>query len=158
MRLFESALLGPAAVDAFRKLSPRVQLRNPVMFVVYVGSILTTALLVQARKRISSATETWAALAGGDTNRLKAASDQFGAVAESMMKLHPESAELARALGKQLGVPVQFVIFHEAGEVSKAGTEEYDYGREGGTGSASVDSFTWDLSTDEDKKAPATKK
>ncbi len=30
------------------------------------------------------------------------------------------SAELARALGKQLGVPVQFVIFHEAGEVVKA--------------------------------------
>jgi chemosensory pili system protein ChpA (sensor histidine kinase/response regulator) len=56
------------------------------------------ALLVQARKRISTATETWAALAGGDTNRLKAASDQFGAVAESMMKLHPESSELARAL------------------------------------------------------------
>ena len=30
------------------------------------------------------------------------------------------SAELARALAKQLGVPVQFVIFHEAGEVPKA--------------------------------------
>ncbi|WP_158746239.1 transporter substrate-binding domain-containing protein [Acidisphaera sp. L21] len=30
------------------------------------------------------------------------------------------SAELARALGKQLGLPVQFVIFHEAGDVSKA--------------------------------------
>ncbi|MEO8857355.1 MAG: Hpt domain-containing protein, partial [Burkholderiaceae bacterium] len=56
------------------------------------------ALLLQARKRIATATETWSALAGGDTNRLKAASDQFGAVAESMLKLHPESTELARAL------------------------------------------------------------
>jgi K+-transporting ATPase ATPase B chain len=28
--------------DAFRKLDPRVQARNPVMFVVFVGSILTT--------------------------------------------------------------------------------------------------------------------
>lgn len=46
----------------------------------------------------------------------------------------------------------------EGDAVSKAGTEGYDYGREGGTGSASVDSFTWDLSTDEDKKAPAAKK
>src|SRR5258708_29476892 len=38
--------------------------------------------------------------------------------------------------------------------VPKAGTEEYDYGREGGSSSASVESFTWDLSTDEksDKK------
>src|SRR5579862_9545047 len=38
----------PAIVDSFRKLSPRVQVRNPVMFVVYIGSILTTVLLVQA--------------------------------------------------------------------------------------------------------------
>jgi K+-transporting ATPase ATPase B chain len=34
--------------DAFRKLDPRVQVRNPVMFVVYVGSILTTAVGVAA--------------------------------------------------------------------------------------------------------------
>ena len=33
---------------AFRKLDPRVQWRNPVMFVVYIGSILTTALWFQA--------------------------------------------------------------------------------------------------------------
>ena len=65
------------------------------------------ALLVQARKRISTATETWAALAGGDTNRLKAASDQFGAVAESMMKLHPESSELARALTRAVEATVR---------------------------------------------------
>ena len=34
--------------DALRKLDPRVQVRNPVMFVVYVGSILTTVLAVAA--------------------------------------------------------------------------------------------------------------
>jgi K+-transporting ATPase ATPase B chain len=48
LSLFDSTLLGPATRDAFRKLSPAVQIRNPVMFVVYVGSILTTILLVQA--------------------------------------------------------------------------------------------------------------
>jgi K+-transporting ATPase ATPase B chain len=37
-----------AAVDALRKLDPRVQVRNPVMFVVYVGSLLTTGLWLQA--------------------------------------------------------------------------------------------------------------
>jgi K+-transporting ATPase ATPase B chain len=46
--LFEPELLVPAMVDALRKLDPRVQWRNPVMFVVFVGSILTTALWVQA--------------------------------------------------------------------------------------------------------------
>jgi len=48
LALFDRALLGPAALDALRKLDPRVQWRNPVMFVVYIGSILTTALWVQA--------------------------------------------------------------------------------------------------------------
>jgi K+-transporting ATPase ATPase B chain len=48
LRLFDRALIAPALVDSFRKLSPRIQLRNPVMFVVYVGSILTTLLFLQA--------------------------------------------------------------------------------------------------------------
>jgi K+-transporting ATPase ATPase B chain len=46
--LFDPALVKPAVIDAFKKLDPRVQWRNPVMFVVYVGSIITTALFVQA--------------------------------------------------------------------------------------------------------------
>ena len=41
-------LLVPAIGDAFRKLSPRLQFRNPVMFVVFVCSVLTTALWLQA--------------------------------------------------------------------------------------------------------------
>jgi K+-transporting ATPase ATPase B chain len=48
LTLFDSALLGPAVVDAFKKLDPRVQLRIPVMFVVYVGSIITTLLFIQS--------------------------------------------------------------------------------------------------------------
>jgi len=37
-----------AAVDSVRKLDPRLMLRNPVMFVVYVGCFLTTGLFIQA--------------------------------------------------------------------------------------------------------------
>ncbi|HVT75577.1 MAG TPA: HAD-IC family P-type ATPase, partial [Acidimicrobiales bacterium] len=40
--LFEPALVRQATVDSFKKLDPRVQARNPVMFVVLVGSVLTT--------------------------------------------------------------------------------------------------------------------
>ena len=65
------------------------------------------AVLVQARKRISTATETWSALAGGDTNRIKQASDQFAAVAESILKLHPESGDLARALTRAVDLAVR---------------------------------------------------
>ena len=48
LSLFDPGLVAPALFDALRKLDPRTQLRNPVMFVVYVGSIFTTALWVQA--------------------------------------------------------------------------------------------------------------
>ncbi|WOD18994.1 potassium-transporting ATPase subunit KdpB [Paraburkholderia kirstenboschensis] len=46
--MFDPALLRPAIVDSFRKLTPRTQFRNPVMFCVYVGSILTTVLWIAA--------------------------------------------------------------------------------------------------------------
>ena len=48
LTLFDASLLWPAIADAFRKLDPRTQLRSPVMFVVYVGSILTSFLYLQA--------------------------------------------------------------------------------------------------------------
>jgi len=48
LSMFDRSLLWLAVADAFRKLDPRVQWRNPVMFVVYVGAILTTGLWLQA--------------------------------------------------------------------------------------------------------------
>ena len=44
--LFDPALVRAAIGDSFRKLAPWVQWRNPVMFVVLVGSVLTTALWI----------------------------------------------------------------------------------------------------------------
>ncbi|GAB3249708.1 potassium-transporting ATPase subunit KdpB [Chitinimonas naiadis] len=46
--LFDPSLVKPAIAESFRKLSPRAQFRNPVMFVVWVGSLLTTVLGIQA--------------------------------------------------------------------------------------------------------------
>ena len=48
LALFDRALLAPALIDSLAKLDPRMQWRNPVMFVVYIGSILTTVLWLQA--------------------------------------------------------------------------------------------------------------
>lgn len=45
--LFARGIVLQAAKDALRKLDPRIVARNPVMFVVYLGSILTTYLLIQ---------------------------------------------------------------------------------------------------------------
>jgi K+-transporting ATPase ATPase B chain len=47
-RMFAAALVKPAIRDAFTKLAPAQQLRNPVMFVVFVGAILITGLWLQA--------------------------------------------------------------------------------------------------------------
>ena len=46
--LFDPALMRAALLESFAKLDPRQQWRNPVMFVVYVGSLFTSALWVQA--------------------------------------------------------------------------------------------------------------
>ena len=56
------------------------------------------AQLTQTRRRITAATETWSALAGGDLGRLKSVVEQFASLTESALRLHPESAELAHAL------------------------------------------------------------
>jgi potassium-transporting ATPase ATP-binding subunit len=48
LALLDRKLLGPALVETFKKLDPRVQVRNPVMFVVYVGTIATALLYCQA--------------------------------------------------------------------------------------------------------------
>jgi K+-transporting ATPase ATPase B chain len=44
---FNKEILGEAVKDAFRKLKPSTQLRNPVMFIVFVGALLTTGILVR---------------------------------------------------------------------------------------------------------------
>jgi K+-transporting ATPase ATPase B chain len=44
--LFDGAIVRRAAVDALVKLAPKTMMKNPVMFVVEVGSVLTTVLLI----------------------------------------------------------------------------------------------------------------
>src|ERR1700738_3805441 len=40
--LFDWNIVGPAVGDAFKKLNPRLMIKNPVMFVTMVGAALTT--------------------------------------------------------------------------------------------------------------------
>ena len=46
--LFDPEIVKSAALDSLRKLNPRTQVKNPVMFTVYIGSMLTTVLFLQA--------------------------------------------------------------------------------------------------------------
>lgn len=45
--LFESSIVKTAIKDSLRKLDPRIMTKNPVMFVVEIGSLLTTLLLIR---------------------------------------------------------------------------------------------------------------
>ena len=44
--LFDGAIVRRALVDSIRKLAPHLMMKNPVMFVVEVGSVLTSVLLI----------------------------------------------------------------------------------------------------------------
>jgi len=47
--LFQRDIVRRALIDSFKKLDPRVQIHNPVMFVVEIGSVITTVTwLIQA--------------------------------------------------------------------------------------------------------------
>ena len=59
LTLFDPAMVRPALVDTFRKLDPRTQWRNPVMFVVYLGSAFTTALALQQPNAFTVAVALW---------------------------------------------------------------------------------------------------
>ena len=51
--LADQAILGRAVKDAFKKLSPKDQVKNPVMFLVYLSAILTTVLFALSVAGIS---------------------------------------------------------------------------------------------------------
>jgi potassium-transporting ATPase ATP-binding subunit len=52
-KLFDPPIVKRAILDAVLKLNPRLQFRNPVMFVVFVGSIVTTLLIFVGEPGIS---------------------------------------------------------------------------------------------------------
>jgi K+-transporting ATPase ATPase B chain len=47
LSLWNPAIIRQAAFDSLRKLDPRIMIKNPVMFVVEVGSVVTTVLLIK---------------------------------------------------------------------------------------------------------------
>ena len=45
--MFDPAILRAAVGDSFTKLAPRILAKNPVMFVVTIGSVLTTGFVIR---------------------------------------------------------------------------------------------------------------
>ena len=45
--IWDPGIVRQAVLDSFRKLDPRIQIKNPVMFIVEAGSLLTTIIFIQ---------------------------------------------------------------------------------------------------------------
>jgi potassium-transporting ATPase ATP-binding subunit len=57
--LLSSNLVKQSLIESFTKLDPRIQIRNPVMFVVYVGSVLTTLVAIQNLSAFAISVALW---------------------------------------------------------------------------------------------------
>jgi K+-transporting ATPase ATPase B chain len=57
--MFDRAIVTRAGRDSFVKLDPRVQARNPVMFVVEIGSVLTTILAIRDTDGFAALVAAW---------------------------------------------------------------------------------------------------
>lgn len=97
--LFERSIVQRAALDALRKLDPRTQMRNPVMFIVEIGSILTTILFFSALLGQGEAAQI--ALKAGETP-------------ERAAELSRQSASFIFAISVWLWFTVIFANFAEA--------------------------------------------
>jgi K+-transporting ATPase ATPase B chain len=56
--IFDPAIIKTATIDAIKKLNPRTMMRNPVMFIVELGSVLTTFLFIRDLSD-SSSVQNW---------------------------------------------------------------------------------------------------
>jgi K+-transporting ATPase ATPase B chain len=104
---FSARQLWRSLPDALRKLNPRTQLRNPVMFVVWVGSVVVTVLAVVDPSIFSWLIAIWLWFTVLFANLAEAVAEGRGkAQAESLRRTRTESvARRLRADGSEEEVP-----------------------------------------------------
>jgi K+-transporting ATPase ATPase B chain len=101
--LFDRAILAHATLDALRKFSPRAQVRNPVMFVVLIGSIVTLAEAIAHPGVFTWSVTIWLALTVAFANFAEALAEGRGkAQASELRKTRTETvARRLRADGAE---------------------------------------------------------
>src|SRR3954470_17793282 len=57
--MFDPAIMRRAVGDSFRKLDPRLMARNPVMFVVEIGSVVTTLIAIRDADGFAALVSIW---------------------------------------------------------------------------------------------------
>jgi potassium-transporting ATPase ATP-binding subunit len=91
--LFDKEILSTAAVGAFAKLDPRTELKNPVMFVVYVGTIVCLFYCVTQPSTFVVSITIWLALTVLFANFAEAVAEGRGkAQAATLRKMRSETS------------------------------------------------------------------
>jgi K+-transporting ATPase ATPase B chain len=105
--LFDREILGQALKDSIKKLDPRVQVRNPVMFVVLVGSIITLIESIAHPSTFTWSITAWLFLTVIFANFAEAMAEGRGkAQADTLRKMRSETeARRLRADGTEELVP-----------------------------------------------------
>jgi K+-transporting ATPase ATPase B chain len=101
--LFDRSILRHAVVDAVRKLDPRVQARNPVMFVVLIGTVVTLAESVAHPSVFAWSVTAWLALTVLFANFAEAVAEGRGkAQADTLRRMRSDTvARRLRADGTE---------------------------------------------------------
>ncbi|HEY0251663.1 MAG TPA: hypothetical protein VGC41_09060, partial [Kofleriaceae bacterium] len=109
--MFDPTVVRPAIADSFKKLDPRVLAKNPVMFVVAIGSVLTTGLVVRdlfepgAKLWFSVAIALWLWFTVLFANFAEAIAEGRGkAQAETLRKMRRETSARKLVDGKETEV------------------------------------------------------
>jgi potassium-transporting ATPase ATP-binding subunit len=114
LSLFDPSIAGPAVKESFRKLAPQLVAKNPVMFVVEVGSVLTTLLWARdvitghhvAPLWFTGLTTLWLWFTVLFANFAEAVAEGRGkAQAESLRKMRKETSARKLVDGQEQQVP-----------------------------------------------------
>jgi len=90
--LFDREILAHAILDALRKFNPRAQVRNPVMFVVLIGTIVTLAEAIAHPSIFTWSVTIWLALTVGFANFAEALAEGRGkAQANALRRMRTET-------------------------------------------------------------------
>jgi K+-transporting ATPase ATPase B chain len=122
--LFDGPILRQALKDSIRKLDPRTQIKNPVMFVVLVGSVITLVEAIAHPGKFTWSITIWLFLTVIFANFAEAMAEGRGkAQAETLRKMRSETeARRLRADGTEELVPAAElgkgdIVVCEAGDV-----------------------------------------
>ena len=87
--MFDVKMLWRSLPDAFRKLDPRQMWRNPVMFVVELGSVLTTILFIREPSTFAGLITIWLWLTVVFANLAEAVAEGRGKAQAAALRSNP---------------------------------------------------------------------